>query len=273
MKKIATDLVTPVYLKTGVERELPADPAAYVLSSSGLYFCRNHRFFQSCVPAPRWPRELDPHSASLKLHYPKIAREPFEQVVGFFAQVARRHAAEAIVLLLFDHQAGEIRFHVPRQKATVGQSFTGKQYPVDLKYDPPGDLDPNVSLIGDIHSHADEAAYASYKDKLDEVHQAGVHIVVGRVHDEPPDLHCEFVVDGYRFLVSHRTILQGYHKRNMDVPQEWLDQVTVSAHTYQVMSKGKPSTGSSTGLEQGSDYYYPDPGPDPGDDWRGGSLQ
>ncbi len=254
MNKADANLVTPVYLKTDSDPELPDDPAAYVLSASGLYFCRNHQFFRSCVPAPRWPRELNPHSASLTLRYPKIPRAQFELVVGFFAKVATRHAAEAMVLLLYDQKAGEISFHVPRQEATVGQSFTGKPYPMDLKYDLPTELDANLSLIGDIHSHADEAAYASYKDKLDEVHQAGVHIVVGRVHDEPPDLHCEFVVDGYRFMISRTTILEGYQQRNLDVPQEWLDQVQVRAHTYQVVAKGWNNTNSS----HSSGYYNPD---------------
>jgi len=94
MQESDAKLVTPIYLKTEPDPELPADPTAYVLSSSGLYLCRHHRFFQSCVPAPRWPRELRPHSASLRLNYPKIPRAQFELVVGFFAKVAKRYSAE-----------------------------------------------------------------------------------------------------------------------------------------------------------------------------------
>jgi hypothetical protein len=237
MKKTEAELVTPVYLKTTPSSELPEDPAAYVLSSSGLYFCRNHPFFRSCVPAPRWPRELKSHSASLQLRYPKLSRAQFELIVGFFAKVAERHSAEAAVLLLYNHKSGKIRFHVPRQEATVSKGWAGKHYPIDLKYDLPTNLDMNLSLIGDIHSHADEAAYASYKDKQDEVHQAGVHIVVGRVLSEPIELHCEFVVDGYRFTISPNAVLEGYKQYRQDVPPAWFDRIEIRRHKFQTMNK------------------------------------
>ena len=54
-------------------------------------------------------------------------------------------------------------------------------------------MPPNLTLFGDIHSHVDEPAYASGTDKWDERYRAGLHIVVGRLGQEPPELHIEAV--------------------------------------------------------------------------------
>jgi hypothetical protein len=180
-----------------------------------------------------------------------------ELIVGFFAEVAKRHCAEAAVLLLYDQLANKIRFFIPFQKATVSKSWMGKQYPVDLKYDLPTKLDPQLSLIGDIHSHATEAAYASFTDKQDETHQAGVHIVVGQVHREPPDIHCEFVVDGYRFPISPSLVLEGYRRRRKKVPPAWFDRVKVRSLSYQNSHNSKGKTYNFCNPDSYSNPSYP----------------
>ena len=87
-------------------------------------------------------------------------------------------------------------------------------------------------LIGDIHSHVDMSAYASAMDKDDELHRPGLHIVVGRLNLEPPDLHIEVTVDGTRFQVADpKMVLAGYHHRRLhEVPQEWIDKVNVKSY-------------------------------------------
>lgn len=222
-------MITPIYLKPEVDMSWPEDDVFYLLTGDGLFLCRNHDYFRSSVPADRAPAELASHAKSLRLNYPKLPRLIFERVVGFFERVADLHGSEAAALIVHDKRAGEVGVIVPDQVAAVGRSWWSNHlYPVDVHYEVPV-LPPHLALIGDIHSHVDGPAYASYTDVQDEVHRPGVHMVVGRIHREPPELHIEVTVDGHRFAVTdHRQVIEGYHRRRCDeVPTEWLERVEV----------------------------------------------
>jgi hypothetical protein len=222
------DLVTPIFFKTDESFPWrPELPMFYILAANGLFLCRNHEFFRSCVPAPRWPSGLEPHEAHLQLTYPKIPQARFEAAVGFFDCVKQAHGSEAGVLLAWDRAAGRMELIVPRQRATVSRSWKGTIYPIGLHYEAPDELPPGWAIIGDIHSHVDEAAYASGTDKRDETHRAGLHVVVGRLYRDPPQIHVEAVVDGTRFELEPHDVLEGYEQRLADVPAEWLDRLTV----------------------------------------------
>jgi hypothetical protein len=244
MKPISKDLLTPIYLKTGAETECPpADRAGYMLSSNGLYLCRNHPFFRSSVPARDWPSELASHSPMLELSHPKLSRRRFETIVGFFASVGTTQGAEAAAILLWDENEGEVKLLIPQQEATVSEGWSGRPYPIDLHYDLPTQLSPGQSIIGDIHSHVEYSAYSSAKDRHDETHRPGAHIVVGRISQEPPEIHCEYVVDGYRFEIDPYEILEGYRKRRDDFPREWVGQVGVHQWTWKSGSRSGAKTG------------------------------
>jgi hypothetical protein len=73
----------------------------------------------------------------------------------------------------------------------------------------------------------DYSAYASTTDKADETHAAGLHVVVGRISEEPPDIHVEAVVDGTRFELDASRVIEGYCCRRTDVPVKWIDRVNV----------------------------------------------
>src|SRR5439155_1382120 len=119
-----------------------------------------------------------------------------------FARVAEMHGAEAGVLLAWDARARRLRVLVPEQRATVSQGWRGRRYPIGLHYETPNDLPRELTLLGDVHSHVDEPAYSSGTDRQDEAHRPGLHIVVGRISEEPPEFHVEAVVDGTRFTVD-----------------------------------------------------------------------
>ena len=51
--------------------------------------------------------------------------------------------------------------------------------------------------------------------------------MVGRISQEPPDLHVEVVVDETRFSVEPSLVMEGYERRAEDVPEAWMDAVTV----------------------------------------------
>jgi hypothetical protein len=199
-----------------------------LLSSNGCFLCRNTPFFRSCVPVESFPSELAGQKPFLTLSCPRIPRRLMELVVGFFDVIGRRHASEAAVLIAWNRATEVIEIVVPDQVGIVGMSSYGTAYPMELEYQIPP-LPPELMMLGDIHSHVDGLAYSSYLDKADEAHRPGLHIVVGRILDEPPQFHCEATVDGFRFKVGDLdSVLEGYHRRRVkEVPAEWISKVAI----------------------------------------------
>jgi hypothetical protein len=218
----------PVLIKDRPDMTLPPDERLfYVLGRNGLYICRNHEFFRSCVPARRWPSELADQERFLIPSFPVIPRPLLERVVGFFARIAELHSSEAAVLLVWDREQAQVRVRVPPQIATVQSDWLGVSRPVGVRYDFPTDLAAHELVFGSIHSHVEMPAYASGIDVEDEAHFPGLHAVVGRIGQEPPEFHVEAVADEARFLVDPRVVLGGYERRCQDVPQPWIDAVEV----------------------------------------------
>jgi proteasome lid subunit RPN8/RPN11 len=223
---IPASAVNSLVIKRGEDFEWPEDRKMfYLLASTGLFKCRNHEFFRSCVPATKGPGELVQQESFMECGFPTIPRELFEQTVGFFDEIRKLHNSEASVLLAFDRENRSVHLVVPEQTATVIRYSDGYQYPVGLYYYPPTDLPANWILFGDIHSHVDMAAYSSETDVEDETHSAGLHIVVGRLYKEPMETHVEAVVDGERFSLQLEDVIEGYTKRSKDVPTEWIAKV------------------------------------------------
>jgi len=243
--------ITPIYLKTQAEMAWPDDTFFYLLSADGLFVCRNHKFFRSCVRAPRWPSELARQEPFLKVAYPKMSRRMIERIVGFFSVVADVHGSEAGVLLAWDEPQKRIRVVVPEQVATVNRNRWGDTFPVGLHYEVPDDLPGHWTIIGDVHSHVDYWPTPSYIDDLDETHRAGVHVVVGRLRLEPPEFHVEAVVDGKRFILRSEHVMEGYRRRETDVPRAWLDKVKIKASgSYYEKDRSDESEGDGKHQEE-----------------------
>jgi PRTRC genetic system protein A len=216
----------PVYLKTAADMPRPGDPEFYLLTRDGPFLCRNHPFFASDVPTRRAIRALAPHAPAVAVRYPKVKASTLETIVGFFGRVYELHGSEAVVLLLWDLKERRYRLLVPPQEASVWQSRSGRRSPQDVRYRVPA-LPPGQLLVGDIHSHGHMAAFTSHQDAMDEVHRDGVHAVVGRILEEPPEFHVELAIDGHRFELRFDELFEGYAARRRYVPRQWLDQVQV----------------------------------------------
>ncbi len=227
MQRDDLPLITPIYIKKSMAMRPPTDPVYYLLTSNCLYLCRNHPHYQSCVPAPRWPTELAPHAASLAARFPPIPQDQFERICGFFGHMSEEHRAEAIVLLAWDSIDQMVRTIVPQQVSAVSGGNWGRGYPIGVKYRFPQNLPKHWTVFSDIHSHCTMAAYASQTDQHDEEHSPGLHVVVGHIQREPPQVHVEAVVDGARFRLPASTVLADYGGRRTDFPAEWLERVSV----------------------------------------------
>ena len=230
-----SDLLTPIYVKSDSSGDFPAydDPVYYVLARDGLFIGRNTANgaarFQSIVPAPRPPAELAAQSPGLVLDYPKLSAGQVARIVGFFGRIALDHRAEALVLLALDDSGEHLDLIVPPQIATVGRTWGGATYAIDVKYTLMPADGPLPTIIGDVHSHVYQSAYASNVDRNDEQHAPGLHLVIGHVHREPPSFHADFVADGTRFRIEPEEVLDlaGYRNRDRDTPPAWIEQVEI----------------------------------------------
>jgi PRTRC genetic system protein A len=216
----------PVYLKTAAEMSRPTDPEFFLLAQNGTFLCRNHPFFTSDVQTRRPIRALAEHAPSVTIRYPKLKASTLETIVGFFWRVYELHRSEAVVLLLWDLKEKRYRLCIPPQEASVWQSRSGRRSPQDVRYRVPA-LPPGQLLVGDIHSHCNMGAFASHQDAMDEIHRDGVHAVVGRIEDEPPEFHVELAIDGHRFQLEPGQLFEGYSVRRNFVPKAWIEQVQV----------------------------------------------
>ena len=229
MNRTPTTNPCPFTSKPTKHMEWPPDKAFYLLSKDGLFLCRNHPFFSSCVPSDRWPGELAGQRPFIKFDYPRLPRRLIERVVGFFDVIGERYDSEAAVLLVWNRDsARKSRWSCLNKPERSGPPITADRYPLDLYYEIPP-LPPHQMLIGDIHSHVDGPAYASGTDKADEAYRPGLHIVVGRIREEPPEFHCAVTADGVRFPVKDPgLVMEDYHRRRCgEVPEEWIARVKV----------------------------------------------
>ncbi len=236
-------VTTPIYHKLDPNAPWPADKFFYLVAQEGLFLCRNHPFFQSCVKIETGPKHLASQKEFMRMSYPSIPRALLERAVGFFQLVADKQNSEAAVILVYRPETKKVELIVPDQKAINSAAYQGQPhgYPMDVKYEIPP-LPKGTLLIGDIHSHVDGSAYASMTDETDELHRPGVHIVVGHINDEPPSFHCEVVVDGTRFEAKLDEVTEGYEKRRKgEVPKDWVEKVKLEVKTY--------------GITCGGDYY------------------
>lgn len=197
----------------------PKDSCFCIMAREGLFKCRNNMFTRSCVLVNESGLDLDgllPQEEFCFLRYTKIPRKIMEDALSFFAETARKHSAEAIVLLGYDIVDRRWLSIVPEQ--TSGG--------MEVKYTIPDDLDDHILLPGDIHSHVDAGAFHSSTDTHDEKMRDGIHITLGKVQNKWPDISMEIVQDGKRFTLTEDMILEEWGPRSTRVPDGWMDKFT-----------------------------------------------
>ena len=125
-----SSLHTPIYIKSSPDMAWSEDKVFHLLTSDGLFCCRNHPLFRSSVPVEEFPSELAAHDPFLDLSYPKLSQRQFERVIGFFDVIGRRHGAEAAVLLAWETNTQKIELIVPPQISVVSSVRSIQPYPI-----------------------------------------------------------------------------------------------------------------------------------------------
>lgn len=259
-------LGTPVYLKIECSKDWPSDKMFYLMTRNGLFRCRNHPFFKSAIQVKDGPKELATQDNSLKLTYPKLPQDLVERAIGFFRLIAEKQSSEAAAIWYWNKSTQQVELFIPDQVASNSSPYAGNPHgcAMDVKYDIPI-TGPELVYIGDIHCHVDMSAFASFTDESDEVHRAGLHIIVGKIYDKRPQFYCDAVVDGMRFKVEDLSLIwEGFDQADTaSVPKEWLDKVKLEAKKWKdYSSTSSYSYHDSTGYGSSSvsdSFYSHDP--------------
>lgn len=227
---------TSIYIKRDETFTWPSEEKFfYILAEGGLYLCRNHPFFSSCVKVKEGPRELVSQKEFVRLKYPKIPKTLIERVVGFFRLVADKQNSESAAIWVWNRVTNQVEVIIPEQKAYNSGSSPQSPHgwPMDVKYEMPT-LTPDQVYMGDIHCHVDMSAFASGTDESDEVHRPGIHIIVGHIYTQPT-FYCDAVVDGERFQVEDFNLIwEGFEKPDTaSVPPEWVERVKLATYKYE----------------------------------------
>jgi hypothetical protein len=247
------DLRTPltsIYIKTDEAMSIPEDEECYyLLTRSGLFIGRNTPLMRSLAPARQCPAELAAQKPFLTMRCPRVPAGLVATIESFFKTIAYSHGAEAGVLLVLDETRNEIRPLVPRQRSSVGIGYSGRPYPIRLQYDTPPMAHTRLRIIGDVHSHVFDAAYASSVDVYDEDHRAGLHLVAGRLDRDPTEWHAEYVVDGTRFPLAPESVMEldAHPVAPPRVPRRWLRRVRIERWDSYSSGYGSGTTANGKG--------------------------
>jgi len=212
----------------------PNDDIYYIVAKEGIFLKKRLELVESLVPVSKIST-LESVKTSIKMHIPKIPIQLFSQAVSFFRYVYDLYSSESVILLFYNKSKQYYKLVVPQQ--TVSSAFCKYESKIHI---------PNYLRIGDIHSHANFAAFHSSVDKDDEQSFDGIHITVGNVQCNDVSISVSLVSNGSRYLVQVDEYIDKLHENNGKFkvettyfPLEWLNQVSEikTVLPYNIVSK------------------------------------
>lgn len=155
------------------DTKINENETCYIIAKGGIYLKKKLDLIESLTPVDKISF-LEDISTFAKINIPKISKENFGQIIGFFKEVYNLYHSESMVLLFYNKEKQDYKIYVPSQIV----SGAGIKYETDKTF-------KNYVLVGSIHSHANFSAFHSPIDKNDETNFDGLHITVGHLMDDP----------------------------------------------------------------------------------------
>jgi len=228
-----TSLV-PEYVKDEGFRE-PAANLYFLEARRGTYLIKRSALFSASVRINSFGRGSLDHKEHIELSFGRIPHLLLSRVFGFFRMMLIRLGGEGIVLLYYSPATRKCCVKVPAQRAFCHRNnLTGEMDEVHLSYGkmarPAGFL-----KLGTIHSHGRYPASHSHIDDTDEMHgEDGLHITMGCIHRRQPTLSVSFVVNGKRFMLNAKDVVDAKKELvPLRPPASWLPEILPTSNTKQ----------------------------------------
>lgn len=184
---------------------LPDSPEnlSYVVAKNGAFVIKETNMFRACARIEEIPERVFPEQKShCTIKFPKLPYSIIGQSLAFFRQVFKDHAGEAMLLLTYDQEKGWGLLPPTTQDVTGGT----------VSYEIEGI--PDAPVAGTIHSHCNMDAFFSGTDDQDDLGGSeGVHIVLGKIDSDCPEIVMGCVVGKERFAMD---------------PREWIEDMNPS---------------------------------------------
>lgn len=176
---------------------------------------------RALLPTTKTPSALKPvGSKDGYFHFdaPPLPKELIAQTVHFFRRVYDAHHTEACVLYTQNIKTGERRIFVPHQSLSHGG--------VHSIYNPTH-IAPGHLVIGTAHSHCNFDGYHSGTDERDARRMDGLHITIGHLKDEMPDVAA--MVSFQKELFHYKDIATVADFSDLDAAEapEWWDRYLI----------------------------------------------
>lgn len=234
----------PVILKTpGHER--PSASLYYEVAENGLFQVRNTALYRAVTRAPGPLPGLQPEYERLQLDFPPLPTRLLQDVIAFFAEVYRRYAGEAVVILFYRVETREHRVGVPPQTLPGRRQFDGNWRAHHALYYGHATRPNGFLRLGTIHSHADLPAYSSAVDCADEQFEDGLHVVFGDFHRRNLSRCASFVVNGVRFPLRPVDVLEPVSVPARPARPEWMKRIQLERVGSKTGSDGSCSNGGT----------------------------
>ena len=174
----------------------PHDEVPYFIAAENGWWKNMPTLFgvaQTKMPVAEKPPGLIELQASYVLNERKLPVWVLDQAHDFFKFIWDKQKTEASVYILYNRSTEEFKLFCPEQYVSMG----GVNHKLDREKLPDG-----FTPVGTIHSHCNFSAYHSGTDKADMAKMPGIHITIGHVDDDTPEMvfalsmgHAQFDVD------------------------------------------------------------------------------
>lgn len=198
---------------TDAESLAPPDKGPYYVATQKGYMIHSRTHFGR-VLVPASEVSTLPETQPIFFHdITKFDAALIGMAWNFFRNVWEQKHSEAMVDITYSEKHG-YRLFVPPQEATAG----GVECKRNLEH-------YKGQIIGTIHSHCNFGAYHSGTDQHDANDHDGIHITIGKVDQNPPEIAVMFSASKIQWTLETKQIMIG-DLELVPTPEWWVNQVS-----------------------------------------------
>ena len=175
--------------------------------------------------------ELDEVKENCSYAYPPVNFNTYMLSLRFLRKVYEIHKSEGVVLLVLNRNRSlknqKYQIVVPKQEV----SGASVDYKEGIK-EAHKLLNTGEFFAGTIHSHPGFGAFQSSTDSSDELNFDGIHITLGKIDQEHPEIHQRVCFGGKSFDVKESIVQTMPPNIPQTFPEEWMKQI--SSKTRQI---------------------------------------